>query len=349
LPISKPIPSVILLWRYSERSSQEVAAIVQAIRILMLSAFTLAGYFFFRSTGWPPWLGPFAGLGVGMAIIYLETRFEGRSGREILVAVLGLILGLVVALLIDWVVLQIPAVAGYPYGQYVIIALALILGYLGAAVSMRKCGDIRFSLGPPAIGPATTKILDTSVIIDGRIADISESYFIEGKLVIPKFVLDELQQIADSPDPLKRTRGRRGLEILRRMQLRKDLEVVVEDHDPGGSEEVDAKLISLARERNAKIVTNDFNLNKVAELHGIKVLNVNVLAIALRPVVLPGEEMNVRIVKRGREADQGVGYLDDGTMVVVEGGNSHQSRTVDVIITSVLQTTVGRMIFAKIK
>jgi len=294
-------------------------------------------------------LGPFAGLGVGMAIIYLETRFEGRSGREILVAVLGLILGLVVALLIGWVVLQIPAVAGYPYGQYVIIALALILGYLGAAVSMRKCGDIRFSLGPPAIGPATTKILDTSVIIDGRIADISESYFIEGKLVIPKFVLDELQQIADSPDPLKRTRGRRGLEILRRMQLRKDLEVVVEDHDPGGSEEVDAKLISLARERNAKIVTNDFNLNKVAELHGIKVLNVNVLAIALRPVVLPGEEMNVRIVKRGREADQGVGYLDDGTMVVVEGGNSHQSRTVDVIITSVLQTTVGRMIFAKIK
>jgi len=316
---------------------------------MLLSAFSLAGYFFFRSTGWPPWLGPFAGCGIGLAIIYLETRFEGRSGREILVAVLGLILGLVVALLIGWVVLQIPAVAGYPYGQYVIIALALILGYLGAAVSMRKVGDIRFSFGPQPVGAATTKILDTSVIIDGRIADISESYFIEGKLVIPKFVLDELQQIADSPDPLKRTRGRRGLEILRRMQLRKDLEVVVEDHDPGGADEVDSKLISLARERNAKIVTNDFNLNKVAELHGIKVLNVNVLAIALRPVVLPGEEMSVRIVKRGREADQGVGYLDDGTMVVVEGGSGLQNREVTVIITSVLQTTVGRMIFAKIK
>jgi uncharacterized protein YacL len=316
---------------------------------MLLSAFSLAGYFFFRSTGWPAWLGPFAGFAVGLAIIYLETKFENRSGREILVAVIGLILGLVVALLIGWVVLQIPAVAGYPYGQYVIIALALIMGYLGAAVSMRKVGDIRFSLGPQPVDAAAIKILDTSVIIDGRIADISESHFIEGKLVIPKFVLDELQQIADSPDPLKRTRGRRGLEILRRMQLRKDLEVVVEDFDPGGTDEVDSKLISLARERNAKIVTNDFNLNKVAELHGIKVLNVNVLAIALRPVVLPGEEMSVRIVKRGREADQGVGYLDDGTMVVVEGGNSLQNQTVPVIITSVLQTTVGRMIFAKIK
>ena len=316
---------------------------------MLLSAFSLAGYFFFRSTGWPAWLGPFAGFGVGLAIIYLETRFEGRSGREILVAVLGLILGLVVALLIGWVVLHIPAAASYPYGQYVIIVLALFLGYLGAAVSMRKCGDIRFSLGPPALSAGATKILDTSVIIDGRIADISESYFIEGKLVIPKFVLDELQQIADSPDPIKRTRGRRGLEILRRMQLRKDLEVTVDDYDPGGSEEVDSKLIALARERNAKIVTNDFNLNKVAELHGIKVMNVNELAIALRPAVLPGEEMSVRIVKRGREADQGVGYLDDGTMVVVEGGNSLLNQTVTVVITSVLQTTVGRMIFAKVK
>jgi uncharacterized protein YacL len=231
----------------------------------------------------------------------------------------------------------------------VIIALALILGYLGAAVSMRKVGEIRFSLGPQPVGLPTKKILDTSVIIDGRIADISETYFIEGKLVVPKFVLDELQQIADSPDPLKRTRGRRGLEILRRMQLRKDLEVVIEDYDPGGTDEVDSKLIDMAREWNAKIVTNDFNLNKVAELHGIKVLNVNALAIALRPVVQPGEEMSVRIVKRGREAEQGVGYLDDGTMVVVEGGSSLQNRMVTVIITSVLQTTVGRMIFAKIK
>lgn len=313
-----------------------------------MSLFSLAGYFFFGSLGWPGWLGPFAGLGVGLAIIYIEIRLEGRSGQEILAGVLGLILGLVLALLLGWVVLQIPALADYPPGQYVVVAMALILAYLGAGVGMRKIRETRF-FSAKQEKSAATKILDTSVIIDGRIADISESHFIEGKLLIPKFVLDELQQIADSPDPLKRTRGRRGLDILRRMQLRKDLEVVVDGHDPGGSDDVDSKLVAIARERGAKIVTNDYNLNKVAELHGITVLNVNVLANSLRPAVLPGEEMSVRIMKRGREADQGVGYLDDGTMVVVEGGSTLLDRTVAVIITSVLQTTVGRMIFAKVK
>lgn len=317
------------------------------IRIVLLGLFSLAGYFFFGSRAWPGWLGLIAGFGVGAAIIYGETRLEGRSGREILAGVLGLILGLVVALLIGWVILQIPTVSD-PHGTYIIIALALILGYLGAVVGMRKRGDIRFSSRRHG-DTAAPKILDTSVIIDGRIADISESHFIEGKLVIPKFVLEELQQIADSPDALKRTRGRRGLEILRRMQLRKDLEVVIDSQDPGGSDDVDSKLVTIARERGAKIVTNDFNLNKVAELHGIKVLNVNELANALRPVVLPGEEISVRIMKRGKEADQGVGYLDDGTMVVVEGGSTLLNRMVAVIITSVLQTTVGRMIFAKVK
>jgi len=319
-----------------------------AIRIALLSFFSLAGYYFFGSLGWPGWLGPFAGFGVGLSIIYVEIQLEERSGREILAGVLGLILGLVVALLIGWVVLQVPAVSNYPPGRYIIIAMALILGYLGGVVAMRKSKEIRFS-SEHAGEAVATKILDTSVIIDGRIADISESHFIEGKLVIPKFVLDELQQIADSSDSLKRTRGRRGLEILRRMQLRKDLEVVVDDYDPDGSDDVDSKLVTIARERGARIVTNDFNLNKVAELHGIKVLNVNVLANALRPAVLPGEEMSVRIMKKGREADQGVGYLDDGTMVVVEGGSTLQNRMVAVIITSVLQTTVGRMIFAKVK
>ncbi len=317
------------------------------IRIVLLVLFSMAGYFFFGSRAWPGWLGLIAGFGVGAAIIYGETRLEGRSGREILAGVLGLILGLVVALLIGWVILQIPAVSD-AHGTYIIIAMALILGYLGAVVGMRKRGDIRFSSRRQGEA-AAPKILDTSVIIDGRIADISESHFIEGKLVIPKFVLEELQQIADSPDALKRARGRRGLEILRRMQLRKDLEVVVDDYDPGGSDEVDSKLVTIARERGAKIVTNDFNLNKVAQLHGIKVLNVNELANALRPVVLPGEEISVRIMKKGKEADQGVGYLDDGTMVVVEGGSALQNRMVAVIITSVLQTTVGRMIFAKVK
>jgi uncharacterized protein YacL len=215
-------------------------------------------------------------------------------------------------------------------------------------VGIRKRGDIRLSSKRHGDG-APPKVLDTSVIIDGRIADICQSHFIEGKLIIPKFVLDELQQIADSPDSLRRNRGRRGLEILRRMQLRKDLEVVVDEYDPAVDEEVDAKLVKFARERGAKIVTNDFNLNKIAELHGMKVLNVNALADALKPVVLPGEEISVRVMKRGKEPDQGVGYLNDGTMVVVEGGSQLLNRTVTVVITSVLQTTVGRMIFSKIK
>ena len=304
--------------------------------------------FFFQSRGWPVWLGLLVGAGAGGAIIFAENRLQGRSGREILAGVLGLTLGLVVALLIGWVVFQIPTVAEYPHKFYVIIAMAMILGYLGTVVGIRKRGDIRFSSRRHG-ELASPKILDTSVIIDGRIADISESHFIEGKLVIPKFVLDELQQIADSSDPLKRTRGRRGLEILRRMQLRKDLEVVVDEYDPGGAEGVDAKLVKTAQERGGRIVTNDFNLNRIAELRGIKVLNVNELASAIKPVVLPGEEISVRVMKKGKEPDQGVGYLNDGTMVVVEEGSSLINRTIPVVITSVLQTAVGRMIFAKVK
>jgi uncharacterized protein YacL len=321
---------------------------VLVIRIVLLALFSLAGFFFFDSRGWPAWAGLLVGSGAGAVLIYGEIKLQGRSGREILAGVLGLILGLIVALLLTWVILQIPALQEYSYKFYVIIAMALVLGYLGAVVGIRKRGDLRLSSRRHA-PEAAPKILDTSVIIDGRIADLSESHFLEGRLVIPKFVLEELQQIADSPDTLRRNRGRRGLEILRRMQLRKDLEVVVDDYDPPGVEEVDSKLVRLARERGGMIVTNDFNLNRVAELHGIKALNVNELANALKPVVLPGEEISVRLMKKGKEPDQGVGYLDDGTMVVVEGGSVLINKLVPVVITSVLQTTVGRMIFAKVK
>jgi uncharacterized protein YacL len=327
---------------------EEEGAVVLVIRIVLLGLFGLAGFFFFQSRGWPAWGGIMVGFGAGIAIIYGEGKLQGRSGREILAGVLGLTLGLIVALLIGWVIFQIPAVADYPHKFYVIIAMALILGYLGTVVGIRKRGDIRFSSRRQMDG-ASPKILDTSVIIDGRIADISESHFIEGRLVVPKFVLDEIQQIADSSDSLKRNRGRRGLEILRRMQLRKDLEVVVDEYDPGGTQGVDAKLVKLAQERSGRIVTNDFNLNRIAELRGVKVLNVNELANALKPVVLPGEEISVRVMKKGKEPDQGVGYLNDGTMVVVEGGSNLINRAVPVVITSVLQTAVGRMIFAKIK
>ena len=321
-----------------------------AIRIVFLGLFCVAGYFFSSILHFPKWLGLVVGFVGGAAIIYGEIRLERRSGREILAGVLGLILGLVVALLIGMVVVRIPAVRDNRGSQfYVFVFLALILGYLGTVVGIRKRGDLRLASARRHGDEATPKILDTSVIIDGRIADIYESHFIEGKVIIPKFVLNELQQIADSADSLKRNRGRRGLEILRRMQLRKDMEVVIDEHFADTGDDVDANLVKLAKLRNAKIITNDFNLNKVAELHGIKVLNVNELANALKPVVLPSEEMTVKITKRGKEADQGVGYLDDGTMVVVEGGSNLLNRTVDVVITSVLQTSVGRMIFSRLR
>ena len=193
------------------------------------------------------------------------------------------------------------------------------------------------------------KILDTSVIIDGRVADICETDFLEGPLIIPQFVLQELQHIADSADNLKRARGRRGLDILNRMQKGDTVEVKVVDEDYPDIKEVDAKLIALAREMNAKIVTNDFNLNKVAQLQGVPVLNINQLANALKPMVLPGEVLHLQIMREGKEQGQGVAYLDDGTMVVVENASRHLGQEVEASVTSILQTTAGRMIFTTLK
>jgi uncharacterized protein YacL len=198
-------------------------------------------------------------------------------------------------------------------------------------------------------GPETTKILDTSVIIDGRVADICEAGFLEGSLIIPQFVLKELQQIADSPDSLKRNRGRRGLDILQRMQKNMEIDIQFLDQDFPKIKEVDAKIVALAQELSAKVLTNDFNLNKVAELQGVGVLNINQLANAVKPVVLPGEMMNVYILKEGKEPGQGVAYLDDGTMVVVDNARRFIGKTIDVSVTSVLQTTAGRMIFTRPK
>ncbi len=191
------------------------------------------------------------------------------------------------------------------------------------------------------------KILDTSVIIDGRIADLTETGFIEGTIVVPQFVLRELQHIADSPDSLKRNRGRRGIEILQRMQKKPDLNVTITEIDFPDIPEVDMKLIELAKQLNAKIVTNDYNLNKIAQLQGVHVLNINELASSLRPVVLPGETMKVFILKEGKEYNQGVAYLDDGTMVVVDNARKLIGKNVEVTVTSVLQTTVGKMIFGR--
>ncbi len=226
-----------------------------------------------------------------------------------------------------------------------------ILGYVGLKVGLKKGEEfnlqsLTFSKGEER---ESFKILDTSVIIDGRVADICETGFIEGTFIIPQFVLHELQHIADSPDSVKRTRGKRGLEILHRMQKSVDIEVRISEQDFPRIKEVDAKLVELAKTIGGTIFTNDANLNKVAELQGISVLNINALANALKPIVLPGEEISGYVIKEGKEPGQGVAYLDDGTMVVIENGRRFMGRSLDVVVTSVLQTTAGRMIFAKVK
>jgi uncharacterized protein YacL len=228
-----------------------------------------------------------------------------------------------------------------------------ICGYIGLKVGFKKGEEFHLSGWKPFSKnlprSENTKILDTSVIIDGRIADIAETGFVEGTILIPQFILSELQHIADSSDSVKRTRGKRGLEVLHHIQKQVDVDVRIVDRDYPAVKEVDAKLIELAKEVRGKIITNDSNLNKVAELQGIEVLNINELANSLKPVVLPGEEINVKILKEGKEMGQGVAYLDDGTMIVVDNGKKQMGKSVDVIVTSVLQTPAGRMIFARLK
>jgi uncharacterized protein YacL len=227
-----------------------------------------------------------------------------------------------------------------------------IMGYLGFKIGMEKSRSLDLSKVPlfdRMEENENAKILDTSTIIDGRIADICETGFIEGTFVIPHFVLYEIQHIADHQDTVKRTRGRRGLDVLHRLQKQTTVKVNIVDFDFPKLKDVDTKLIALAKRMSGKIVTNDYNLNKVAELQGIEVLNINQLATALRPAMLPGEQMNVKILKEGKEHGQGIGYLDDGTMVVVDDARKLLGKSVDVVVTSMLQTTSGRMIFAKLR
>ncbi len=234
--------------------------------------------------------------------------------------------------------------------NYVITFIQVLIFYVGIIVGMKKGEE--FSLSEIIKGKKDNekiKILDTSVIIDGRISDVCETGFVEGTLLIPQFVLVELQHIADSSDPLKRVRGRRGLDIIKKIQLQTNVNVEITDKDFPKVKEVDSKLILLAQKLDAKIITNDYNLNKLADVQGVEVLNLNALTNALKPVVLPGETLRIHIIKEGKESAQGIGYLDDGTMVVVEDGKSRIGETLDVVVTSILQTTAGRMIFTKVK
>jgi uncharacterized protein YacL len=290
------------------------------------------------------------GFALGLFFIFFELRLEKASLKRLIGAAIGSILGILGALMISHL-LSITAIKGttVPFLQ---VTLLLLMAYVGLVVGANK-GDL---LNLSALGGLFAaerqprknhKVLDTSVIIDGRIADVCETGFIDGTLIVPQFVLRELQLVADSSDPLKRNRGRRGLDILQRMQKMGNITVQIEEEDFPQVREVDMKLIELARGCEGKIVTNDFNLNKVAQLQGIPVLNINELANALKPVVLPGEIMRVFILKEGKEYNQGVAYLDDGTMVVVDNAKKMISKTIDISVTSVLQTTAGKMIFGK--
>lgn len=291
----------------------------------------------------------------------VENELQRFSIQNIVLGAVGLIFGLLIAYLISQPLYRI----NIPYvGVIVSMVLYLLFGYLGITIPNRKIEDITTSLGnlsgsiinsrksskeKTKASASCPKILDTSVIIDGRVADIVKTGFIEGPLVIPVFVLEELQHIADSSDGLKRNRGRRGLDILNRIQNELDTEIIIHEMKFEDVSEVDSKLLKLTQLLNGKIITNDYNLNKVAEVQRIQVLNINELANAVKPVVLPGEEMVIQVVRDGKESGQGLAYLDDGTMIVVESGRKYIGETIDVIVTSVLQTSAGRMIFAKPK
>lgn len=299
----------------------------------------------------------FLGLGSGFIIAILAIFFEKRARKTPLRIVIGgacgFIIGLIVANLLTYpLVLNILKDPYLELGTYLLINC--LFGYMGLNIGMKKGDEFKSRHLSVLFDGAKNrdsgaKILDTSVIIDGRIADICETGFLEGNIILPQFVLGELQHIADSSDPVKRTRGKRGLDILQRIQKQVHCNVSITDQDFPNIREVDAKLIALAMALNAKVVTNDSNLNKIAELQGVSVLNINQLASAMRPAILPGEVMNIVVLREGKEQGQGIGYLDDGTMVVIDNARRHVGKNVDVSVTSVLQTSSGRMIFSKLK
>src|SRR5215208_2897796 len=286
---------------------------------------------------------------LGAVIIWIETRLRSAEVTDLLGALIGGAIGLGLAKTIGAALFW--ADAGDRRIVFLHSFILLVFPYLGIVMGARKGEWLepeRLASLFRAAGPQRRyRVLDTSVIIDGRIADICETGFLDGTLVIPQFVLKELQLVADSADSLKRNRGRRGLDILQKIQKMSGVDVTISDIDFPEIREVDLKLIELGRTLQGKIVTNDFNLNKVAQLRGVEVLNINELANALKPVVLPGEIMKVFILKEGKEYNQGVAYLDDGTMVVVDNARKMISKTIDVVVTSVLQTTAGKMIFGR--
>jgi uncharacterized protein YacL len=316
---------------------------------VLFTAAVIYTAFILRPLGANPILNAAFGAGLAATAVVLEWRLRDLALTNLLGAILGASIGLLMAKGIGAALFWADTTDGRVAFLHGFLLLAL--PYIGLVIGGRKGEWLEPSrlVGMfRAAGPQRRyKILDTSVIIDGRVADLCETGFMDGTLVIPQFVLKELQLVADSADSMKRNRGRRGLDILQKIQKMSGVEVTISDADYPEVREVDLKLIELARTLQGKIVTNDFNLNKVAQLRGVEVLNINELANALKPVVLPGEIMKVFILKEGKEYNQGVAYLDDGTMVVVDNARKMISKTIDIVVTSVLQTTAGKMIFGR--
>jgi uncharacterized protein YacL len=303
---------------------------------------------------------PLAGAALGLFItpwlttkpfIWVRSKIRELPAQQLVAAIIGLIVGLIIAALLAWPLSHLPGILG----TVLPFIGTLIFGYLGVAVMTIRQRDIANLIGgrlpfkEMALRRNNYVLLDTSVIIDGRIADISRTGFISGTMLIPRFVLNELQHIADSSDMLRRNRGRRGLDMLNKLQKESVVPIRIHDIDVEEAQEVDDKLVMLAKELRCPIVTNDYNLNRVAELQGVSVLNINELANAVKAIFLPGESMKIRIIQEGKELGQGVGYLDDGTMVVVENGRRYINSTIEVVVTKVLQTAAGRMIFARLE
>jgi uncharacterized protein YacL len=303
-------------------------------------------------------LGGVLGFALSPWLVIAPARAARNALRQIeiddlITGVIGLALGLLIAALLAYPLSRLPE----PFGPILPFLLVLIFGYLGVTIMVMRKDDFFafFRLGkraeraPEGAQPVVSQaelLLDTSVIIDGRIADIAKTGFLLGKLLVPRFVLNEVQYIADSADAMRRNRGRRGLEILDRLQNTSEIEIEFIDLDPGDAQQVDDKLVSLAMQLHACVITNDYNLNRVARLQGVKILNINELANAVKSVLLPGEEMSIKIIQEGKEVGQGVGYLEDGTMVVVENGRRYLNQDILVEVTKVLQTNAGRLIFA---
>jgi len=322
---------------------------ILAVRMIFVAVCAGAGYHF-RPFSLSKELATTAGTLFAIVVILFELRLRRASLRRLIGAATGSILGILGAYLSSLIFTH--TTMPEATRSFFSLAVFLVMTYIGLVLGANKGDMLNLQalgglFGSERSARQTFKVLDTSVIIDGRVADIADAQFLDGTILIPQFVLRELQLVADSADPLKRQRGRRGLEVLQRIQKMPHLDVQIAEDDFAQIADVDMKLIELAKRYDAKIVTNDFNLNKVATLQGIEIMNVNQLANALKPVVLPGEIMRVFILREGKEYNQGVAYLDDGTMVVVDGARKMINKTIDISVTSVHQTTAGKMIFGR--